>query len=170
MEQQCNRLYKSLLGMGATLVCFLLLLPALRIIPADAQSQPASADISRDSELDERIRAFFDSLQRGNLSTAFDGLLAQSPLHSPAAMPHQTDLRNKVGEARDQFGEILNWEQYDTKPIGTDVVVMRYILKYDQYPVIWTFSFYRKPSSLPGLINPSNRWVVVGLQFDTSLP
>jgi len=168
MEQQYNQRYRNLLGIGAVLICFLLLLPALRFMPADAQSQSTSADISRDIELDDRVRAFFDSLQRENLSAAFEGLLVQSPLSSPAAMQQHTDLRNKVAEARNQFGEILNWEKYDTKPIGTDVVIVRYVLKYDQYPVIWTFMFYRKPSSSPGIPNP-NRWVVVGLQFDPNL-
>ena len=167
MKKNYHQLYKSLIGIGAATVCILLLMPALRIIPAGAQGTPA--DISRDQELEAKITAFFESLQQGgNLAAAFDRLLVQSPLNSPAALPHQTDLRNRVSEMREQFGEILHWERYDSKPIGTDVMVVRYVLKHDQYPVIWTFAFYRKPSPSPGVSN-LNRWVVVGLQCDSNL-
>jgi hypothetical protein len=82
------------------------------------------------------------------------------------------ELRNKVTECKEQFGDILNWEKIEEKKLGNDVVVFRYVLKYDQYPVIWTFAFYRKPplsSSTPTTISlpstPSNPWMLVGLRF-----
>jgi len=166
MKRRYNSLYKTFLGMGAALVCSLLLLPVLRIIPADAQ--PISTD-GRDQEIEGRIIAFFDSLQRGNLSTAFDGLLIQSPLNLSESASQLAELKNKTEEARNQFGEILNWERYDSKQIGADVIVIRYILKYDRYPVIWSFAFYRKPSSSPVSVMNPNRSVLVEVQFDPSL-
>ena len=165
MQRSYVRLYKNLLGIGVALLCLTLLLPGLHIAPADAQPQSPS-DINREQELDERIQTFFQLLRNNNSMAAFDGLLIQSPLSAPAALPQLNELRSKTEEAKNQFGEILNWERFDTKSIGLDVVVIRYILKYDQYPVIWTFAFYRKPSE--SIIN-TNRWVLVELQFAPNL-
>jgi len=160
MEWQYNRLYKSFFGIGAALVCFMLLFPILRSVPAGAQLTTAD---SREAERDARIRTFFEFLQAGSISTAFDRFLEHSPLSSADTV----DLRRDVSELN-RFGDILGWERYDTRPVGTSVVVVRYILQYDQYPVIWSFAFYRKPPPRTA-ITTSNPWVLVELQFDTNL-
>ena len=166
MKQQNTRLYKTLFGAGAALVCFLLVLPTLRIMPVGAQPQ-TSVD-TREQELDARILTFFRTLQNTpSSSAAFEDLLVQSPLNSPGAALQLADLKSQVDEMKNKFGDILHWERYDSKPIGTDVMVMRYILKYDQYPVVWSFAFYRKPSP-SSIINP-NRWVLVEIEFEPSL-
>jgi len=152
--------------MGAALMCALLLLPSLRIIPSGAQAQSA-ADTGRVQEIDNRIETFFGALMRGSSGSAFEDLLQGSSLGAPSAAPQVVALRTKVDELK-LFGAILHWERYDTRSIGTDVSVVRYILKYDQHPVIWTFVFYRKPSGTSSITSANNPWVVLELRFDTS--
>jgi hypothetical protein len=163
MKRQYN-LYKSLYGIGAAVVFFLLLFPVFRLISTDAQT----TDTARKQELNGRIQSFFGALSKGNSALAFEGLLNQSPLGSMIASTELTEMRNKVGEFKIKFGEIIRWDEYDSKPIGEDIIVIRYILKYDQYPVIWTFVFYRKPSPTMS-INNQNLWGLVEVHFDTNL-
>jgi hypothetical protein len=168
--------------MGAALFCVLLLLPTLRLVPVDAQSTSTSTpvDVSRVRELDTQIEDFFNDLKRGTMTmTALNNLLRQGSLGSSNS--DVTALRTKVDECKTKFGEILAWEKYDdeSKRIGTDIMQIRYILKYDQYPVIWTFTFYRKPSvsSSPLSFTPStavssgssSTWTLISLHFDTEI-
>ena len=167
MKRQYNHPYKSLCGIGAASVCFLLLLPCFRLLPVGAQLQ-TSVDASRDLEFDTKIRDFFDTIKRGNSSLALEELLRQSPLDSSNASSHLTELRNKIEEMKERFGEILRWEKYETKRIGEDIILIRYILKYERYPVIWTFTLYRKPSVSSSITN-TNPWGLIELHFDTNL-
>jgi len=132
-----------------------------------AQPQPPG-DNGREQEVDAKIRAFFDALSRGNSIAAFDELLRQSPFGSADAVQAQRELRNKVDELSIQFGVILNYEECDTKRIGKDIIVARYILKYENAPVIWSFAFYRKPVASTSITN-TNAWTFVQLHFDTDL-
>ena len=165
MERKHDRLYKNLFSIGVALVCVLLLLSVLRTVPAGAQS---SLDSSTVQLLDTRITTFFRALQQEGATAStsvFTDFLGQSPLGSDESQV--TTLRRDVNALIGQFGDILHWERYDTRQIGTNTIVIRYVLLYDQYPVIWSFAFYRKPSLTPG-INP-NPWTLVGLQFDPNL-
>ena len=162
-----SQLHKNLFAICAALICCLLLLSTLRIVPAGAQPQP-STDGSRSHDIIERqIETFFLFLRSGNTNTAFADLLNQSPLNAPAAAAEVAHLQSRVDDLNTRFGGILHWDRLDTRQLGTDVIVMRYILKYDRFPVIWSFAFYRKPS--PTTMTNPNTWVVVELQFDTNL-
>ena len=165
MERQYKRLYTNLFGMGIVLIFFLLLSPSLRWLPVGAQTQPA-ADTNK-NEFDDRISAFFDMLKRGN-ATAFDDLLRGSPLGVPDAGEQLEDLRKRVDGLQVQFGTIQNSERLDTRQIGTNIVVVRHVLLYDSHPVIWTFTFYRKPLTL-NIASSSSTWVLIELHFDTSV-
>jgi hypothetical protein len=167
MARQYDSLYKNLYGIGAALVCFLLLLPTLRLMPTDAQLPPTT-DISREQGLDAKILDFFMSLKRGNHTLALEELLRQSALGSASAESQLTDLRKEVEKAGTLFGDIQSWEKSEGKPIGSDIILVRYILKYDRYPVMWTFLFYRKPSSAPSITSPGSSWELIELYFDTN--
>jgi len=173
MKQHYNPLYKSFCGVGAALICLMLLLSALRLLPTDAQIL-SSVDVSGDSDLDAKIKSFFATLASGNSDSAFEELLRQSPLGSSGTNPQAAEQRNEMRnqtdalKAQSQFGEIIHWEKYETKSIGNDITLIRYILKYERYPVIWTFTFYRKPA-VASSFSPSNSWVIIGLDFDTNL-
>ena len=174
MERQYGNWYKSLYGIGAAVVCFLLLLPALRFIPVDAQISSSSAVVSGEQEVEMRVRDFFTALMRGNSALALDDLLRGSSLGTGTTSAQQTELRNKTEEIRAEFGTIFSWEKIETKQIGEDVIVVRYVLKHDLHPVVWSFAFYRKPSGTSSITStlPStnlNAWVLIGLHFDPNV-
>ena len=165
-QMEHRRLYKQIFSIGTVLLCFLLLLPALRFLPAGAQSQPAT-DVGRD-EFDARIQFFFETLRRVGSVPAFDELLRGSPLGTSDANAPLTNLRNRVDGLQADFGDILNWEKLETKRVGTSIVLVRYVLMYDRYPVVWTFTFYRKPPTTPSVTALNqNLWLLVELHFDT---
>jgi len=165
MERRYGRMYKNLFGIGAVVLCVLLLLPSFRFFPAGAQSQPV-ADTSRD-EFDARILVFFDALAMRNSTSAFNELLRSSPLGTPDASESLTAMQSRIDELQTQFGNILLWEKLDTKRIGSNIVLVRYVLMYDHYPTVWTFTFYRKPTTSTTLTTPG--WVLVELHFETDM-
>ncbi|MDR0521501.1 MAG: hypothetical protein LBH00_06575 [Planctomycetaceae bacterium] len=136
-----------------------------RLMPAGAQIPPL-AEISREPELDAKIRVFFAALGKGNTPAAFEELLRQSPLNS-AETGQIAELQKKTDELKSQFGEILTCEPIDVKRTGADVITLTYLLKYEQYPVQWTFQFYRKPPVAgAGSTSP---WVLIEVQFGTKI-
>lgn len=165
MARQYDLLYKNLYGIGAALVFLLLLLPTLRLMPTNAQISP-TADISKELGLDAKISDFFISLKKGNRDPALEELLRQSAYS--ASYAETTNLRKEIEKAGTQFGEIQTWERYEVKQIGSDIILVRYILKYDRYPVMWTFLFYRKPSGTLGMTDPRPPWELIELYFDTN--
>jgi hypothetical protein len=70
---------------------------------------------------------------------------------------------------QERLGAILSFEKLDTKRIGTSITLVQYVLMYDRHPVVWTFAFYRKPSSTPSITTSSPTWVLVELRFDTDM-
>jgi len=168
MEHQHKHLYKKLFGIGAVLLCLMLLLPSLRTLPVGAQTQPP-VDTNRE-EFEPRIQAFFTTLPRSSVS-AFDELLRGSPLDAPEARVSLTDLRRSVDSLQAEFGEILTFERLEIRRIGAHVAVARYALLYEHYPVVWTFTFYRRPpASTSGITAPApNPWVLIELHFEMDM-
>ncbi|MDR0703395.1 MAG: hypothetical protein LBF88_00230 [Planctomycetaceae bacterium] len=161
MSKQNIRRLQYLLGGGTLLLfLFLLFLPSMLLRPAEAQPVIDNSH----KELEDKIRAFFVQLINGNTTNAFEDLLLQSPLGSSSAPV--AEIRTKLDETKKHVGEFHTYEQYHSKSIGKDIVLMRYILKGEYYPVIWTFTFYRK-SSLQGSTGTS--WQLIELRFDSNL-
>jgi len=169
-EHLYNRhLYKKLFGIGAVLLCLLLLLPSLRTLPVGAQIPPAT-DPNRE-DFEPRIHTFFNTLSRVGPGPAFDEFLRGSPLGTPEAITQSTDLRRSVDALQTDFGDILAWERLEIRQIGTHIAVARYVLLYEHYPVVWTFTFYRRPPATPSVTAPptSVPWVLIELHFDMDM-
>ncbi len=168
----------------------LLVLPSIPVLPAGAQGTGAMPgplpggivgslgvqDVTR--EFDEKIQSFFDFLRGGNTAMAFDTLLQNSPLGAVTASGQITDMRARFEDTKSSlYGDILAWEKHGTKRIGEDIAVVRYILKCENYPMIWTFTFYRKPTTTnlvsvttgPKATTNSNPWTLIEMRFDSNL-
>ena len=156
------------------MMLLLLALPSVPVVPVGAQGTVTPQDTTR--EFDDKIRTFFDQLKSGSTTIAFDTLLLNSPLGSSTASGPISDMRARFEETKKNlFGEILDSERHSSKRIGEDIVVVRYILKCENYPMIWTFTFYRKPLSSGSVSSGStstgnkNSWNLIEMRFDSNL-
>ncbi len=158
MEKAVSRVPFTLGGIAL----ILLVLAVFAYVPLGAQ--PTSFGPEPTKELDEKVKLFFDDILNGNASKAFNELLRASSGNETLS-----GMKTKLDDVKTQFGEFREYEKIDTHAIGKDLVVVRYLLKCDKYPVIWTFTFYRCPLGAGALSTTPSQWFVVGLRFDTNL-
>ncbi|MDY0167508.1 MAG: hypothetical protein RBS80_13255 [Thermoguttaceae bacterium] len=149
----------------ATVRCLLVLLGAV-CVSAVCLGQEAGAP--RDAvltSLGDRVSLFFESLARDQASEAFGELLVASTLAE-----REDDLKQLVAQTAElaaKYGRYRGAEQIGARRVGQDLVLLRYLGKYEQCPVVWTFVFYRPPP-IPGTTPPEpDPWRVVSLQFHT---
>jgi hypothetical protein len=115
--------------------------------------------------LGAKASQFLDGVGRGSTQTAFRDLLEGSPLARRTEAV--TSLVEQASKLKDRFGEYRASERIMAKRIGADVVLMRYLYKCDDFPVVWYFTFYRSPAR--GETEPGNGWRVITVRFDTEL-
>lgn len=113
-----------------------------------------------------RVGQFFQAVALTTPQAAYQELLAGSPLlkqtEALAALVEQT------GKLKDRCGEYRGLERLSAKHLGTDLVVMVYLYKCENYPVLWRFVFYRTPARAE--TPPGNTpWLVISVRFDTEL-
>jgi hypothetical protein len=121
-------------------------------------------------ELDDRIKQFFDEIVANPSSaTAFDSILSTGLSSGGSSLIDTSiaEMKTKLDDVKNRFGGFKDYEKIDAKPIGKDLVIIRYLLKCESYPVVWTFTFYRRPSVVT-LAN-AVQWQTIGLRFDTNL-
>lgn len=116
--------------------------------------------------LGARATQFLDSVSGGQTQNAYQDLLAGSPLAK------QTDalksLVSRTVELEPKYGRYRGCERIGVRRVGTDLVLMKYLYKCDNYPVLWYFTFYRTPA--PGDLSPEDdTWRVIAVRFDTEL-
>ena len=113
-----------------------------------------------ETDAQSRIRAFFDTLTSQPVSTdayqsAYQKMLPGSPPQDIGVIVQMTE---------ELFKERNRWqyELLDTKPVGNDLMLIRYLTKSETHPVIWYFTFYRSPFG-------TRTWNCIGIRFDTNL-
>lgn len=161
-----------LLPIGALLLFSVALLPFYPASSVGAQTgSGAYGAQDRYKELDDKVKLFFEEIiSNSNATKAFEDFLRAGSGSSVSNNQSITEMKSKLDEIRNQFGDFKDFEKIDTKPFGKDLVIFRYLLKSDNHPVVWTLTFYRRPSSLTGSTSSvSSPWNVVGLRFDTNL-
>ena len=144
-----------------TSLLLLLLLPSfLRAQDVPATKDPAFA------ALEGRISQFFEDVSSGQTQNAFQSLLTGSPLAK------QTEalktLIEKTKELQTKYGQYRAFEQIGARRVGSDLVLMKYLYKCQQAPVVWYFAFYRSA----GVGDPpseKDNWRVITVRFDTDL-
>ena len=138
-------------------------LAAARLVPG--QEGPGK-DTVVDS-LDARVRPFLEAVSQGGTQKAYDDLLRGSPLLLKKAEAVKT-LIQQTNELQTRFGRYRNFERIDARQIGKDLVVMKYLYKCEDYPVVWYFTFYRLPAGNETPAEESG-WRVIVVRFDTEL-
>jgi len=149
------------LTLGAALL--ILLLSAL-IASVSVDAQPTGLLNDRAKEPDEKIRLFFEDILADKPSKAFGDLL-----QTLSASEKTVDLKTKLEEVKNQFGTFRQYETIGTKSVGEDLVFLQYLLKCDRHPVVWTFTFYRRPVESGTMAASASPWLVIGLRFDSNL-
>ena len=116
--------------------------------------------------LTARVRQFLEGVSLGATQTAYQELLAGSPLAKQAeavkALVAKTDL------LEEQYGKYREFELIASRRVGKDLVLLTYLYKCEQSPVVFYFTFYRTPRS-DGPTESSNNWRVITVRFDAEL-
>ncbi len=121
---------------------------------------------SRDAvltSLGDRVSLFFESLSRDQTRDAFGELLTGSPLAD-----REDDVEQLVAQTAQlatKYGRYRGAEQIGVRRVGQDVVLLRYLGKYEQCPVVWTFVFYRPPPPAGTTAPEPEAWRIVSVQF-----
>ena len=116
--------------------------------------------------LDERVSQFLEGVSSGEAQSAFQELLSGSQLLKQTDAVK--DLVARTNDLETKYGKYRAFEQVSAKRVGGDLVLMRYLYKCENFPVVWHFTFYRAPSS--GELSTKNgAWRVVAVRFDPNL-
>ena len=87
-------------------------------------------------------------------------ILADGPL---AGRTEAIDrLVARFEEIQKDSGKYSMAESILEKRVGTDLILLKFLYKAENYPVVWYFTFYRRPSD-------KTKWIVISLRFDTRL-
>ncbi len=128
------------------------------------QTVPANADLDSPRRA---IEKFFEDLSapNGNARQAVDNLVMNTP------MAENEKARSKILDSwktmNTNFGGYVELEEVGVRYVGVDLVVFRYLCKFENYPVVWYFTFYRSRSKSSE--TPSNPWRLIGVRYDANL-
>lgn len=148
------------------------LLGVSTLVLVTTQAQGQGPDVSVDAtvtRLHSKISVFFADVAGEQLTAAeaYAKLLQESPLSKPNRK-QQIDAivrRTKLLESR--FGTYRGYERIAAKPVGKDVIVMKYLYKCQDFPVVWYFTFYRDLAG--NAAAEGGRWFVVAIRFDADV-
>jgi hypothetical protein len=150
-----------LLGLGLLTVSMLFGV----VHPAPGQERPAAKDPTL-AVLEARASQFLEGVSLSQSQTACQELLAGSPLLKQTEA--LKSLVEKTKELEKKYGHYRAFEQIAAKHVGSDLVVLKYLYKCEQLPVVWYFTFYR--TSAPGEAPPEkDAWRVITVRLDTEL-
>lgn len=116
--------------------------------------------------LDARVAQFLEAISLGQSQGAFADLLAGSQLLKQADAVK--DLVARTNDLEAKYGAFRAFEKLSARRIGNDLVLMRYLYKCENFPVVWHFTFYRPPKSGETRAK-TGTWRVVAVRFDTDL-
>jgi hypothetical protein len=116
--------------------------------------------------LENQVDRFLGVLADGQVDDAFDDLLAGSPALRASASVGELKLQTK--EIEERFGRNRGYERLSGHRIGQDIVILKYLYKCENYPVVWYFTFYRTLSSAT-MVPPTPTWRLISLRFDTQV-
>jgi len=143
-------------GLSALLVC--------SMAAGAAPGQPAP---DPDAEmLKARASRFLEAVSQGTAQAAYQELLAGSPLLKQAKEVEA--LVKKTDQLKDRFGAYRESELIAVRRVGNDLVLLKYLYKCENFPVVFYFAFYRT-SRAEGPTEAGSTWRVIIVRFDTEL-
>ena len=129
--------------------------------PDEVRAQQPSDEL-----LDRRVETFFNNLEQSSVSAAmaFENLFrddGSSTTTSRTSLEAVEEMGKKfIDLTNSEIGRMQGRERISTKPVGKDVVLLKYLTKHDNAPVAWSFTFYRPPRTNTG-------WSLIRVRFDT---
>jgi hypothetical protein len=142
----------------------LLLWSLLLLAPKASWAQePADATVAR---LHGRASQFLETVADGEPQSALEDLLQGSQLRKQAQGLQDVIQKSKDLESR--YGKFKAVERISAKRVGKDLVLLKYLYKCENYPVVWYLTFYRD-FSRPATAEVEENWILIGLRFDTEL-
>jgi len=108
---------------------------------------------------------FLDGISAGEIETAYGEFLKNSQLGKQTAA-----VNGLIDKTRGltKYGEFRAHERIDVRRIGADLVLLKYLYKCDDFPVVWYFTYYRDFRHEP-TTDGAEHWVIVAVRFDSEL-
>jgi len=150
------------------------MLPLRKLVAAFTSTMALTLALTRDcpAQADADVQILTARVERffGNLASpivlpanAFSDLLQEGPLSGKTEQLN--GFVEEYGKLQGRYGKFLQARLVNVKRLDSDLVLLTYLYKCEQFPVVWRFAYYRPP--LNGVEPPS--WRVVRLSFDTEL-
>lgn len=138
------------------------------VTAAAAPSAPTSAEIET---LQTTVKTFFETIsdETAGPQKGLEELLKNSPLVREEKEKTISALSNNIREIGRRFGAYLSFEPIGVKTIGRDLVVLRYLYKCQDYPVVWYFTFYRPIAPAPSDGLAVRPWSLIHFYYDSNL-
>jgi hypothetical protein len=115
----------------------------------------ASTSYADDNTPAQMAETFFQTVEKGQVSLAYDQLFVNSSI--PASKPQAVQLlKTQTQTAMTLYGKILAVEKIREEHFGQSIVRLVYILKFNAVPTTWEFYFYK----------PKNTWFMVDITFN----
>jgi len=139
-----------------------------RVACQEPGADRTDAEVAKVRRLANRFLQSIAPRSEAGLETAFSELFAGSPLAESFREPtaEMQRLLEETSQIQQRFGRVQAIEWLDAKRLGEDVILLRYLFKCRDYPVLWYFTYYNDFSRSDG---ETKHWIVVSVRFDTDL-
>jgi len=113
--------------------------------------------------LKTRVAGFFTKLadKEQQPKQVFKDILAEGPLAKRNEAIGNLVIRFE--RLKKDCGKYLGSEAVFERKAGSDLVILKFLYKAENYPVVWYFTFYHRPD------DKKNKWILISLRFDTRL-
>jgi hypothetical protein len=111
-------------------------------------SQPDTKEIER------LVNIFFEKYKTGGTKEAVDYIFSTTKSVSGLG-----NLENKLDSTRQESGKFIGFEQITQKNAANSLVFLSYLVKHENQPIRFSFSFYK----------PYDHWILLNFNFDTEL-
>jgi hypothetical protein len=107
--------------------------------------------------IQERVGHFFERLQKAEVQPAIEDII-QGGMISQNSEQVQ-NLINQINNAINIYGSIRASDYVSSKTLGDSLCKAVYLSKHVNYPLRWTFIFYKNEKD----------WVLVNIEFDDNV-